>query len=82
MAFDTFQKSWVTGAAILGAFIGAMVFGRIADRRGRKSVYVTVAVVMIVGALLSCFSPGFAGLSPPVSSSGSGSVVTTLCRPC
>jgi PHS family inorganic phosphate transporter-like MFS transporter len=58
----TFQKSWVIGAAILGAFIGAMVFGRIADRLGRKSVYVTVAVVMIVGALLSCFSPGFAWL--------------------
>ncbi|HTW07041.1 MAG TPA: MFS transporter [Acidimicrobiales bacterium] len=58
----TTQKSWVTGAAILGAFIGALVFGRIADRLGRKSVYVTVAVVMIVGALLSCCSPGFAWL--------------------
>jgi MFS family permease len=58
----TFQKSWVTGSAILGAFFGAMVFGRIADRLGRKSVYVTVAVVMIVGALLSAFSPGFVWL--------------------
>ncbi len=50
------EKSWVSGAAILGAFIGAMVFGRIADILGRKSVYVMVAAIMIVGALLSAFS--------------------------
>jgi MFS family permease len=59
---DTSHKSWVTGAAILGAFIGAMVFGRIADRLGRKSVYVAVAIVMIAGALLSACAPGFGWL--------------------
>ena len=56
---STLQTSWVTGAAILGAFIGAMVFGRIADVIGRKKVYVTVAVIMIFGALASAFAPGF-----------------------
>ena len=59
---DTSHKSWVTGAAILGAFMGAIVFGRIADLLGRKSVYVTVSIVMIAGALLSACAPGFGWL--------------------
>lgn len=53
---STTQTSWVTGAAILGAFFGAFIFGRIADVLGRKSVYVTVAVIMIVGAIASAFA--------------------------
>ncbi len=56
---STLQTSWVTGAAILGAFIGAFTFGRIADVIGRKRVYVTVAVIMILGALASALAPGF-----------------------
>ena len=36
---STTQTSWVTGSAILAAFFGALVFGRIADVLGRKSVY-------------------------------------------
>jgi MFS transporter, PHS family, inorganic phosphate transporter len=56
---STLQTSWVTGAAILGAFIGAFVFGRIADVIGRKKVYVTVAVVMIIGAIASALAPDF-----------------------
>jgi MFS transporter, PHS family, inorganic phosphate transporter len=54
---STTQTSWVTGAAILGAFVGAFVFGRIADVLGRKSVYVTVAGIMVIGALASAFAP-------------------------
>jgi len=56
---STTEASWVTGAALLGAFVGAFVFGRIADVLGRKSVYALVAAIMIVGALASAFSPGF-----------------------
>jgi MFS transporter, PHS family, inorganic phosphate transporter len=54
---STTQTSWVTGAAILGAFIGAFAFGRIADVLGRKNVYITVAIVMVIGALASAFAP-------------------------
>ena len=53
---STTATSWVTGAAILGAFFGAFVFGRLADIFGRKTVYTTVAAIMIVGALVSALS--------------------------
>ena len=56
---STLQTSWVTGSAILGAFFGALVFGRIADVLGRKWVYLGVAVIMMIGALASAFAPGF-----------------------
>jgi PHS family inorganic phosphate transporter-like MFS transporter len=56
---STVETSWVTGSAILGAFFGAFVFGRIADVLGRKSVYLGVAVIMMIGAIASAFAPGF-----------------------
>ncbi len=56
---SSLQTSWVTGAAILGAFIGAFAFGRLADVLGRKKVYVTVAVIMVLGAVASAFATGF-----------------------
>ena len=59
---STTQTSWVTGSAILAAFFGALVFGRIADVLGRKTVYTVVAAIMIVGALTSAFATGFAFL--------------------
>jgi MFS family permease len=59
---STTQTSWVTGSAILGAFVGAFLFGRLADVVGRKRVYVLVAGIMIVGALASAFASGFVWL--------------------
>jgi MFS family permease len=56
---STAQTSWVTGSAILGAFVGAFLFGRIADVLGRKRVYAVVAAIMVVGAVASAFAPGF-----------------------
>ncbi len=38
------------------------MFGRLADILGRKRVYAVVAVLMIVGALLSAVAPGFVWL--------------------
>jgi MFS transporter, PHS family, inorganic phosphate transporter len=59
---STFQTSWVTGSAILGAFFGAITFGRLADVFGRKKVYTIVAAIMIAGALASAAAPGFVWL--------------------
>jgi MFS family permease len=56
---STTQTSWVTGAAILAAFFGAVLFGRLADVVGRKRVYVVVAAIMIVGAVASAAAPSF-----------------------
>jgi MFS transporter, PHS family, inorganic phosphate transporter len=56
---STTQVSWVTGSAILAAFFGALVFGRIADVVGRKSIYILVAVIMIIGAVTSALATGF-----------------------
>lgn len=53
----TAQTSWVSGAAVLGAFVGAMVFGRLADLGGRKKVYALVAAVMVIGAISSALAP-------------------------
>ncbi len=59
---STTEMSWVSGAAIFGAFFGAMIFGRLADLFGRKRIYAVVAAVMIVGAVFSALAPGFAFL--------------------
>jgi MFS family permease len=44
---------------LAAAFLGAFVFGRIADRAGRKLVYWMVAAIMIAGALGSALAPSF-----------------------
>lgn len=47
----------VGSTALLAAFLGATVFGRIADVFGRKSVYGLEAAVMAIAALATAFSP-------------------------
>ena len=44
---------------LAAAFLGAFVFGRLADVVGRKRVYWVVAAIMIVGALGSALSPSY-----------------------
>jgi MFS transporter, PHS family, inorganic phosphate transporter len=44
---------------LAAAFLGAFVFGRLADMVGRKRVYWMVAAIMIVGALGSALSPSY-----------------------
>jgi MFS family permease len=59
----TGETSWVTGSAILGAFVGAVFFGRLADIVGRKKIYILVAAIMITGALASSLAPNFLALT-------------------
>ena len=66
-AIPFFQKafgisdSWIeiiTTAGLVGAVIGAMSSGRIADIVGRKKVILTSAVIFAIGAIWSGMSPG------------------------
>jgi MFS transporter, PHS family, inorganic phosphate transporter len=54
---DTTQISLVSSVALLAAFFGAFIFGRIADVIGRRKIFVAVAVIMIVGSLASALAP-------------------------
>jgi PHS family inorganic phosphate transporter-like MFS transporter len=49
----------LNAAMLAAAFLGALVFGRLADIFGRKRVYWMVAVIMVVGALGSALSPSY-----------------------
>ena len=44
---------------LAGAFVGAFVFGRIADLAGRKRVYWMVVAIMIAGAVGSALAPSY-----------------------
>ena len=44
-------------SSLLAAFVGAFVFGRLADVFGRKAIYGVEAVIMVVGALATAFAP-------------------------
>jgi MFS transporter, PHS family, inorganic phosphate transporter len=68
IASTLIKEQWHLGSSELGllnsmtllaSFLGALVFGRIADVLGRKRVYWVVAAIMIVGALGSAFAPDF-----------------------
>ncbi|MCY0899307.1 MAG: MFS transporter [Firmicutes bacterium] len=43
--------------ALIAAFVGAFIFGRLADVLGRKRIYGLEAIIMGLGALASAFSP-------------------------
>ena len=50
-------SGFLGASAIFTAIIGQLLFGALADRFGRKSVYGTEATLMAIGALLSAVSP-------------------------
>jgi len=56
------QKELVTSLLLVGAAIGAIGAGRVADRIGRRPTILITAVVFVVGVLAAAFSPVFAVL--------------------
>ena len=56
---DSGRLALLNSTMLAAAFLGAFVFGRIADLLGRKRVYWLVAAIMVVGALGSALSPSF-----------------------
>ncbi len=54
----------VTSSLLVGAAIGALVAGRLADRFGRRRTLVGLAVVFFLGALGSVVAPGVGVMLP------------------
>ncbi len=55
----TSQTGLINSTTLIAAFVGAFVFGRLADVLGRKRIYGLLATIMTVGALASAFAPSF-----------------------
>jgi len=53
---SSFISGMIGAAALFGAFIGALVFGRIADMRGRKYAYGIEMSILVVFAIISALS--------------------------
>ncbi len=51
------QTGLVNSITLISAFVGAFVFGRVADLLGRKKVYGLEAALMVGGAVASAFAP-------------------------
>ena len=58
----TLDLSILNATSIAASVVGALLFGRLMDRFGRKSIYGLEVILLVVGALVSAFAPGFAVL--------------------
>ena len=54
-SLSTFENAMLTSTALLSAVIGALVFGRLLDKLGRKAIYGLELVLLIAGSLGSAF---------------------------
>jgi sugar porter (SP) family MFS transporter len=59
---SSFDKELVTSLLLVGAVVGAMGAGRLADTIGRRSVILVTAAVFVVGVLGAALSPTYASL--------------------
>lgn len=56
---NTAQVSLLSSATLLATLLGAFIFGRIADKLGRKAVYGVEALIMAFAAIASAFAPNY-----------------------
>ena len=59
---SSFQKELVTSLLLVGAAVGALAAGRLADRFGRRPLILLTAAVFIVGVLGAALAPVYAFL--------------------
>jgi sugar porter (SP) family MFS transporter len=56
---SSFQEELVTSLLLVGAVIGALTAGRLADLIGRRLTVLITAAVFVVGVMLAAFTPTF-----------------------
>src|SRR5918998_5355956 len=60
LALTAAQIGAAGSAYILGACVGALYFGRLADKIGRKKLFMLTLVIFMTGSVLTAFSMNFA----------------------
>ena len=53
------EKELLTSILLIGAVVGALFAGRVADRIGRRPTVLVTASIFVVGVLLAAFSPSY-----------------------
>ena len=56
LALSAGQIGWAASAYILGAVLGAIYFGRLADKLGRKRMFLVTLVVYLIATVLTAFT--------------------------
>jgi sugar porter (SP) family MFS transporter len=56
---SSFQQELVTSLLLVGAMVGALAAGRVADLVGRRPTILGTALIFVVGVLLAAFAPAF-----------------------
>ncbi|AZZ60830.1 sugar porter family MFS transporter [Oenococcus sp. UCMA 16435] len=59
MSLNAWAEGWVVSAVLLGAVLGAALIGPSSDKFGRRKLLLLSAIIFLIGALGSAFSPEF-----------------------
>lgn len=60
---NSYETGFLASAILLGNFVGAIVMGRLADRVGRRSMFLIDVIFFIVFAILQAFAVNYIQLS-------------------